>query len=66
MSTRLPTVANRHFLAPNHAGELLSHRRVLTEALVQPTARPTVCNRIVPAAAALPRVFSAAVNLLAN
>lgn len=46
--------------------QLTRRYRVLTEALVQATARPTVRARIVPAAAALPQVFSAAVNLLAN
>jgi flavin-dependent dehydrogenase len=51
----------------DHRWRQLTRRyRVLTEALVQATARPPVRNRIVPAAAALPRVFSAAVNLLAN
>ncbi|WP_285029195.1 NAD(P)/FAD-dependent oxidoreductase [Mycolicibacterium sp. lyk4-40-TYG-92] len=40
--------------------------RLLTEALVRAGAVPAVRSRIVPAAAALPRVFGAAVNLLAN
>lgn len=40
--------------------------RLLTEALVRAGAVPGVRSRIVPAAAALPRAFSAAVNLLAN
>jgi flavin-dependent dehydrogenase len=39
--------------------------RLLTDALVQATARPMVRSRLVPAAAALPRVFSACVNQLA-
>ena len=40
--------------------------RLLTEALVRAGAVPAVRSRIVPAAAALPRVFAGAVNLLAN
>jgi flavin-dependent dehydrogenase len=40
--------------------------RLLTEALVRAGAVPVIRPRIVPAAAALPRVFGAAVNLLAN
>jgi flavin-dependent dehydrogenase len=39
--------------------------RLLTEGLVQATARPAVRARLVPAAAALPRIFGAAVNQLA-
>ncbi|TDK93665.1 NAD(P)/FAD-dependent oxidoreductase [Mycolicibacterium mucogenicum] len=40
--------------------------RLLTEALVRAGAVPAVRSRIVPAAAALPKVFTGAVNLLAN
>lgn len=40
--------------------------RLLTEALVRAAAVPAVRSRIVPAAAALPKVFTGAVNLLAN
>lgn len=40
--------------------------RLLTEALVRAGAVPVVRSRIVPAAAALPKVFAGAVNLLAN
>ncbi|MFL0242872.1 monooxygenase [Mycobacterium sp. ST-F2] len=40
--------------------------RLLTEVLVRAGAVPAIRSRIVPAAAALPRQFSAAVNLLAN
>ncbi len=40
--------------------------RLLTEALVRAGAVPAVRSRIVPAAAALPRVFAAAVNQLAR
>lgn len=40
--------------------------RLLTEALVRAGALPAVRSHIVPAAAALPSVFAAAVNLLAN
>lgn len=39
--------------------------RLLTDTLVRATARPMVRSRLVPAAAALPRVFAAAVNQLA-
>ena len=39
--------------------------RALTAGLVRAAARPTVRSRIVPAAAALPRVFAGAVNQLA-
>ena len=40
--------------------------RLLTEALVRAGAVPVVRSRIVPAAAALPKLFAGAVNLLAN
>ena len=40
--------------------------RLLTEALVRAGAVPAVRSRIVPAAAALPKLFAGAVNLLAN
>lgn len=45
--------------------QLTRRYRLLTEALVRAGARPAVRSRIVPAAAALPRVFAATVNQLA-
>ncbi|MUL49547.1 NAD(P)/FAD-dependent oxidoreductase [Mycobacterium sp. CBMA293] len=51
----------------DHRWRALTRRyRLLTEALVQAGAVPALRSRVVPAAAALPKVFSAAVNLLAN
>lgn len=45
--------------------QLTRRYRLLTEALVRAGARPAIRSRIVPAAAALPRVFAATVNQLA-
>lgn len=44
---------------------LTRRHRLLTETLVRATVHPAVRSRVVPTAAALPRVFSAAVNQLA-